>query len=100
VTNAFDHGMPPVEVAVMRVGAMVQIRVSDSGAGVRDDIAARLFDRFATTRQRGGTGLGLFIIRELARAQGGDAWYEPPEVSDRRRPTFVVALPARGASSG
>jgi PAS domain S-box-containing protein len=96
VSNGLEHGKPPVEVAAERVGANVEIRVSDSGAGVRDDIAARLFDRFATTRQRGGTGLGLFIIREMARAHGGDSWYEPPDLSERRRPTFVVSLPAGG----
>ena len=48
--------------------------------------AEALFERFAT-RSRGGTGLGLFIVRELCRAQGGDAWYRP---EDR---AFVASFP-------
>ena len=55
--------------------------------------AARLFERFATGRGRGGTGLGLFIVRELARAQGGDAFYDPP--SRRVRGPVRVRLPVR-----
>jgi signal transduction histidine kinase len=55
----------------------VLVTVSDSGPGVPDDLRPRLFQRFAAGRQHGGTGLGLFIVRELARAHGGDAWYEP-----------------------
>jgi signal transduction histidine kinase len=70
----------------------VQIRVSDEGPGVSSAIQPRLFDRFATGRQRGGTGLGLFIVRELARAQGGDAFYEPASAQTSGG-TFVIVLP-------
>lgn len=41
-----------------------------------------------------GTDLGLFIVGELARAQGGDAWYERDESG---RPCFSFALPGRVA---
>ena len=52
----------------------------------------RLFERFATGRNRGGTGLGLFIVRELARAHGGDASYEPGS-PDRPSGAFVLSMP-------
>ena len=52
----------------------------------------RLFDRFATGRHRGGTGLGLFIVRELARAQGGDAFYELSS-AETSGGAFVIVLP-------
>ena len=52
----------------------------------------RLFDRFATGQHRGGTGLGLFIVRELARAQGGDAFYEMAS-AETSGGTFVIVLP-------
>ena len=91
INNAINHGQPPVFMTAEQRGDLVQIRVSDSGPGVHPDIEPRLFDRFATAKQRGGTGLGLFIVMELARAQGGDAWYEPARVAGR--PTFVVTLP-------
>jgi PAS domain S-box-containing protein len=91
--NAMRYGSPPVHVGARRAGADVEIRVSDHGPGVSEEMLPRLFERFATGKSSGGTGLGLFIVRELARAQGGDATYEPP--SDAT-PTgsFVVRLPS------
>ena len=61
----------------------VEIRVDDHGAGVPERMQPRLFERFATGRPKGGTGLGLFIVRELARMHGGDASYERRPRSDR-----------------
>ena len=98
--NAVRHGTPPVHVAATTTehGA-VEIRVRDAGPGVTAEVRSRLFSRFATgaTRAAGGTGLGLFIVRELARAQGGDATYEagsPGSASGE----FVIRLPGPSAS--
>jgi PAS domain S-box-containing protein len=91
LTNAIRHGRPPVEVRVVRAGDRVEVRVRDAGTGVDPSVQDRLFQRFATGGRRGGTGLGLFIVRELARAYGGDAWYEPGNQS------FVVSLVAADA---
>lgn len=89
LTNAMKYGVPPFVVEGKRVGDMVEVRVRDHGTGAAPELRDRLFDKFAktlTTKVR-GTGLGLYIVRELARMQGGDAWYEPT-------PAFVVSLPA------
>ena len=56
---------------------LVTLRVRDQGIGMTDDQADRLFQPFAqadasTRRQFGGSGLGLVISREIARAMGGD----------------------------
>jgi len=77
IANALRHGAAPVWVAARMEGSRVLVTVSDSGHGVPDELRPRLFQRFAAGRRNGGTGLGLFIVRELARAHGGDAWYEP-----------------------
>ena len=87
LSNAMNHGRPPVRVSASVVGRMIELRVADSGDGVHADMRDRLFERYATA-SRTGTGLGLFIVRELARAHGGDAWYE-----DEASPTFVVSVP-------
>ncbi|NUR07584.1 MAG: PAS domain S-box protein [Nocardioidaceae bacterium] len=78
VTNAVGHGRPPVRLEARADDTTVTLQVSDTGAGVTDVMRGRLFERFATGGRRGGTGLGLFIVRELARAHGGEATYEPP----------------------
>ena len=82
LNNALRHGVPPPVRRRLRP-ARVEIRVTDQGPGVSAAMQPRLFDRFATGAATGGTGLGLFIVRELARAQGGDAFYElaPAETS-------------------
>ncbi|MGZ4436528.1 MAG: PAS domain S-box protein [Nocardioidaceae bacterium] len=96
LVNALRHGTPPVTVSAEKDDATVRIRVSDQGAGVASAMQDRLFERFATGRARGGTGLGLFIVRELARAHGGDAYYEP--ISPQRPSgAFVISLPAAAA---
>ena len=92
IGNALRHGEPPVHVMVTADDTTVTIRVSDAGTGVSEEIAPRLFDRFATGLRKGGTGLGLFIVRELARAQDGDAFYEPPTAGSSGG-SFVVTLP-------
>jgi signal transduction histidine kinase len=59
-------------------------------------VQPRLFSRFTTGPASGGTGLGLFIVRELTRAQGGEATYEPGP-PDSPSGEFVLQL--RGAAA-
>ena len=87
INNAVNHGRPPVQIMVTVDQVRAEIRVADSGAGVPAEVRDQLFDRYVTAA-RSGTGLGLYIVRELARAHQGDAWYE-----HRDRPTFIVNLP-------
>jgi signal transduction histidine kinase len=90
--NALRHGDSPVTVALSEGEHEVQIHVTDSGHGVPEDMRPRLFQRFATGPSRGGTGLGLYIVRQLAQAQGGEASYEPPS-PERPAGSFVLSLP-------
>lgn len=93
LSNAAKYGKDPIRVRASRHGPAVEVRVCDSGPGVPEELAGRLFQKFATGRVDAvaGTGLGLFIVRELARAQGGDAWYER---TSRGEPCFAFTLPA------
>lgn len=95
--NAIRHGAPPVTVTARRHGERVEISISDAGAGIPEHIRDRLFQRFATGSPSGGTGLGLFIVRELARGLGGDAWFLPAD--DLGPARFVLSLPAGSQSS-
>jgi signal transduction histidine kinase len=94
VENALRYGEPPVLVSSAACPGGIEVRVRDHGQGVPDELAPSLFDRFtrgpgATARAKHGTGLGLSIVRGLARAGGGEAWYEPASPGAR----FVVRFP-------
>ena len=64
--NARRHGAPPIEVVVKKN----QIRVCDAGPGVPPADRERIFEPFNSRR---GTGLGLALVRQIARRHGGDA---------------------------
>lgn len=76
LTNAKRYGHPPITISARARGDAVEVFVTDRGVGVADAQVPTLFGRFASGGSKEGSGLGLFIVRELARAQGGDAWYE------------------------
>ena len=86
VGNAVVHGRDPIRVVAKHQGDHALLVVSDAGDGVPAELRDRLFERFATRTGGQGTGLGLHIVRELARAQGGDATYAA------RDNAFVVRL--------
>jgi len=96
--NAVKYGeRSPVEVelAVDEAGGRLRITVADQGPGVRDADRSRLFGRFERGAQQSaedGTGLGLYVSRELVRAMGGDLVLEPHDAS--RGAAFSVYLPA------
>jgi signal transduction histidine kinase len=74
--------------------------VKDNGIGFDERVAAHLFERFrqgdsSTTRQFGGIGLGLGIVRHLVELHGGTVAGESP--GPKRGATFRVRLPLRRA---
>lgn len=84
VANALRHsGSPTVRVSCGATGHDgVRIAVEDAGRGVPSAEAERIFERFhrvdpARAAETGGAGLGLAIVRRIARLHGGDAVCEP-----------------------
>jgi C4-dicarboxylate-specific signal transduction histidine kinase len=95
LSNAIDalHAVkPPRQLAVDTwvENARASVAVTDSGKGVAPEISARLFRPFATTKGRRGTGLGLYISRQIAREAGGELILATTPGSGAR---FVLSLP-------
>lgn len=93
--NARKYGGDQVLVEGFVLGDQYLTIVSDNGPGVPDEETQKVFEAFeqlskGDSRDSSGMGLGLPIARRLARAMGGDVWYE------RRFPTgarFCYSLP-------
>ncbi|MBK7250620.1 MAG: HAMP domain-containing histidine kinase [Gammaproteobacteria bacterium] len=81
--NAVRHGLhgAPEGVVALRAARLAPhgrpcVEVTDPGEGIPPELAERIFEPFFTG-VRGGTGLGLFLARELAQANGATLLYEP-----------------------
>ncbi len=80
---------------------IVLLSIHDNGIGIPENQQARIFGRFmraenAQLRGIGGTGLGLYLCRELVERQGGRIWFESVE---EQGSTFFVSLPRATNSS-
>lgn len=74
----------------------LRLSVSDSGIGISDDEQERIFDSFfqvdqGATREYGGAGLGLSLVKGYIEAHGGSIWVESEH---GRGATFTISIPA------
>src|SRR5258708_6179790 len=99
IDNAVKYSNSPVKVTVETSrldGKYVLVRVKDRGAGIPKIELKQIFKRFyrvpgqLATRVK-GTGLGLYIVRSVAKRHGGRAWAESE--GPGRGSTFVLQLP-------
>jgi CheY-like chemotaxis protein len=100
LTNAtkFTRKGGRIHVLAERVNSHVEISVSDTGEGIDPRFLPHLFERFSqadasTTRQHGGLGLGLSIVKHLVELHGGSIRAESQGVGHGA--TFIINLPLR-----
>jgi signal transduction histidine kinase len=67
----------------------VEVAIEDNGGGVPEDVEARIFELFFSTKAH-GTGLGLAIARRIVQEHGGDLFLEN---NPKRGATFIARLP-------
>jgi signal transduction histidine kinase len=77
-------------------GGTLALRVADSGPGIPEEVAAHLFEPFATTGKKQGTGLGLLTVRNLVKAHGGEIRVETK--APEGGAAFTIVLPLAKAA--
>jgi signal transduction histidine kinase len=102
-TGQIVNSSPPIDQSttrpIDRPGEWLEIRVTDSGIGIRLDDLSRLFQDFVQlesveTKRHEGTGLGLALTKRLVELHGGRIWAESD--GEGRGSTFTVILPFTG----
>jgi signal transduction histidine kinase len=106
--NLINNGLtyttrpPRLSVGISSEGGRALVRVADNGAGIPVSERERVFERFHRTndpafRYESGTGLGLFISRQLAEGHGGSLAIESS--TPGRGTVFALTLPMQPAGS-
>ena len=99
ITNAIKYASEgTIRVATRRRGDQIELRVSDEGPGMTEDLLRRVFEPFVqgemdTEAKRRGVGLGLYISRRIAEAHGGTLQLES---EPGRGTTATLLLPISG----
>jgi signal transduction histidine kinase len=104
IRNLFDNAVKytptggRIDLSVSRQNEAVLVAVQDTGLGIKPEDQSRLFERHvrihrAEHKNVKGSGLGLFIVRSVARRHGGDAWVES-KVGEGT--TFYFSIPLQG----
>jgi len=93
IRNAINFSGDKKDILVMaeKKDGQAVVEVKDRGSGISPEMMPRLFSKFSTDKEKGGTGLGLFIAKNIIEAHGGRIWAE----NNRDSPgaTFAFALP-------
>ncbi len=104
VSNAVKYSPDgsPISVGARQENQSILFWVSDQGCGIPQESLERIFSRFVRLDNRsgkptGGTGLGLALVREIARDHQGEAWAES---EPGRGSTFYLKIPLQRSSSG
>jgi signal transduction histidine kinase len=92
--NAATHAGGATGVGVHAAGSQIHVVVEDAGPGIAPEHGEKIFEPFYRPpgAAAGGSGLGLSIVRQIARLHGGDAQHEARNGGGSR---FIVTLPVR-----
>ena len=83
-----------ISITIESKGNQVTITVKDNGQGIDEEILPKLFTKFATKSETGGTGLGLYISKSIVEQHGGRIWTEINRGIDKGA-VFKFSLPAK-----
>jgi signal transduction histidine kinase len=91
VNSAGQQYEPTVSVSTKKINDKIEIKVSDNGNGIPQNIVDKIFQPFFTTKPTGqGTGLGLSLSYDIIKVHGGEIRVESKEGEGT---TFKIYLP-------
>ncbi len=97
ISNAFDavDGLHEkwIEISAVKNDDNVEIYVMDSGRGISSEVRRNMLDPFYTTKKNKGSGLGLSLVRGIAKNHGGDLRY-----IENEHTTFMLQVPQANSS--
>jgi signal transduction histidine kinase len=101
VMNTIDNSIKytpegSIAISLEKADGKVRIKVSDTGVGIRPDVIPKLFQKFSRAPKASeanihGTGLGLYIAKEIMNAHGGKIWAESE--GEGKGSQFYIELP-------
>lgn len=103
ISNALDAASPPtalVRIQVCRHEQVAVLLVEDNGSGIADAHLPRVFEPFFSTKDDTGTGIGLWVTRELVEKNGGRISVQSGDLPGGVRTSFRIEFPACPADAG
>jgi signal transduction histidine kinase len=95
ITNAVKHNQKGTIVSVFakRIDEQVEVKVQDNGKGILESEKQNIFDKYPTKKRNIGSGLGLYISKQIIESHNGKIWFESEE---GKGTTFYFTLPING----
>jgi PAS domain S-box-containing protein len=97
ISNAIDacDESSALRISVRASDDRAEIVIADTGHGIAPEHLERIFDPFFTTRKNGGTGLGLWITRQLIEKNGGAIQVSTSTATKNHGTTMTISFPIR-----
>ncbi|ABF41400.1 multi-sensor signal transduction histidine kinase [Candidatus Koribacter versatilis Ellin345] len=92
-----EGGAIKVRISTIRNGSAVRVTIADSGKGIEANFRERIFEPFFTTKGAVGTGLGLWVTRQIVEKHGGRIRVHSLTSGDQRGTSFSIVLPVQAA---
>jgi PAS domain S-box-containing protein len=95
ISGTLKINASPVKLAG---GASIRLKIEDDGPGIAPENLKRIFEPFFTTKKDVGTGLGLWVCKEIAERHGGSVQVESKNANGAKGAIFTVLLPDSGST--
>lgn len=81
-----------IRIRIKQVGKDAQVSIADAGAGISESARAQIFEPFFTTKKDVGTGLGLWVSKQIVEKHGGSIRFRSRTDVEKSGTIFVVQL--------